>query len=167
MATANEITVDPLELRHWEAVAQIYLEGIATRNATFETTVPNWPDWDRAHLPGLRFVAHRHGDVMGWAALAAVSDRCVYEGVAEDSVYVNQLARHQGVGRRLLDELIIASERAGIWTIQTGIFPENPASLRLHQAVGFRVVGTRERLGKLDGVWRDVVFLERRSPNVA
>jgi L-amino acid N-acyltransferase YncA len=167
MATADEITIDPLEPRHWEAAAAIYREGIATGNATFETSVPNWPEWDRAHLPGLRFVAQRHGDIVGWAALSAVSERCVYGGVAEASVYVTERARHQGVGRALLDGLIAASEQAGIWTIQTGIFPENPASLHLHQAVGFRVVGTRERLGKLDGVWRDVVLLERRSANVA
>lgn len=166
MAAPHEITIGPLESRHWVATAEIYREGIAAGNATFETSVPRWADWDRAHLPGLRFVAQRNGDVVGWAALSPVSDRCVYGGVAEDSVYVTERARHQGVGGALLDGLIAASEQAGIWTIQTGIFPENPASLRLHQAAGFRVVGTRERLGKLDGVWRDVVLLERRSAKV-
>ena len=167
MPTPDEIVIDLLESRHWEAAAEIYREGIATGNATFEIAVPRWADWDRAHLPGLRLVAHRNGEVVGWAALSAVSERCVYGGVAEDSVYVTERARHQGVGRALLERLIAASEQAGIWTIQTGIFPENPASLRLHQVVGFRVVGTRERLGKLDGVWRDVVLLERRSAKVS
>jgi L-amino acid N-acyltransferase YncA len=159
----SELVIAPFEPRHWPAVELIYLEGIATGNATFETGAPSWEDWDAAHLPGLRLVALRGEDVLGWAALSPVSERCVYAGVAEGSVYVAEAARGHGVGRRLLEELIRRSEEAGIWTIQTGIFPENEASLRLHERVGFRRVGVRERLGRLHGVWRDVVFLERRS----
>ena len=153
----------PLEPRHWDEVAAIYAEGIATRNATFETEVPTWERWDAAHLPEHRFVAVEDGAVLGWAALAPVSDRCVYGGVAENSVYVAASARGRGIGRALLDALVASTEAAGIWTIQSGIFPENEASLRLHEAAGFRVVGRRERLGRLDGEWRDVVFVERRS----
>jgi phosphinothricin acetyltransferase len=161
------IEVIPFEPTHWEAAERIYLEGIATGNATFETSAPSWESWDQTHLPELRVVATDGSAVLGWAALSPVSDRCVYGGVAEESVYVAAGARGQGIGRRLLDDLIRRSEDAGIWTIQTGIFPENNVSLRLHERVGFRVVGVRERLGKLDGVWRDVVFLERRSASIA
>jgi L-amino acid N-acyltransferase YncA len=160
--------VEPMEPADWPAVAAIYAEGIATGAATFETAVPTWERWDAAHLPGLRLVARdpASGAVLGWAALAPVSDRCAYAGVAENSVYVAAGARGRGVGRRLLTELLARSEAAGVWTIQTGIFPENEASLALHAACGFRVVGVRERLGRLHGRWRDVVMLERRSPNV-
>ena len=158
--------IEPLQAEHWDAVARIYAQGIATGNATFETEVPSWEQWDAAHLPEHRLVAFRNGEVAGWAALSPVSDRCVYGGVAEESVYVAEEARGQGVGRELLEALIAGSEAAGIWTIQTGIFPENEASVRLHERVGFRIVGTRERLGKHGGVWRDVLFLERRSPVV-
>jgi len=152
------------EPTHWHAAERIYLEGIATGDATFETGAPSWEAWDRGHLADLRVVAiDESAVVLGWAALSPVSDRCVDQGVAEESVYVGEHVRGRGVGRRLLDDLIRRSEQAGIWTIQTGIFPENEASLRLHAAAGFRIVGMRERLGRLDGVWRDVVFLERRS----
>jgi len=150
---------------HWDAVARIYAEGIATGNATFETEVPGWEAWDGAHLPDLRLVALTGSEVAGWAALSPVSGRCVYAGVAESSVYVAESARGQGVGRALMQELIRRAEAAGIWTIQTGIFPENRVSLVLHERVGFRVVGTRERLGNHLGLWRDVLFLERRSPH--
>jgi L-amino acid N-acyltransferase YncA len=161
------VEVVPFEPTHWSAAERIYLEGIATGHATFETTAPSWEVWDRSHLPDLRVVAiDESAVVLGWAALSSVSDRCVYGGVAEESVYVAEDARGNGVGRSLLEDLIRRSEEAGIWTIQTGIFPENHGSLRLHERAGFRVVGVRERLGKLDGVWRDVVFLERRSPRV-
>ncbi|HUK45451.1 MAG TPA: GNAT family N-acetyltransferase, partial [Gaiellaceae bacterium] len=122
--------------------------------------------WDRSHLVGQRVVAMKEGRVLGWAALSSVSERCVYGGVTEVSVYVAASVRGRGIGRLLLEALIRRSELDGIWTIQAGIFPENAASIRLHESVGFRVVGVRERLGKLDGVWRDVVFLERRSQNV-
>jgi phosphinothricin acetyltransferase len=162
----TDVEVVPLEPGHWEAVRRIYLEGIETRNATFETTAPTWEAWDSSHIDGLRVVAMCDGQVVGWAALSRVSDRCVYGGVAEESVYVAATKRGRGIGRLLLEELIRMSEQAGIWTIQTGIFPENEASIRLHERVGFRVLGVREKLGKLDGDWRDVAFLERRSPNV-
>ena len=128
--------------------------------------MPPWEEWDEAHLPRHRLVAERAGDVVGWAALSPVSGRCVYAGVAEDSVYVAGTARGRGVGRSLLAALVAGAEAAGIWTVQAGIFPENRASIALHQACGFRTVGVRERLGRLGGVWRDVVLLERRSPLV-
>jgi phosphinothricin acetyltransferase len=162
----TDVEIVPLEADHWDAVRRIYLEGIETRNATFETEAPRWEAWDGGHLAGLRVVAVGGGEVLGWAALSPVSDRCVYSGVAEESVYVAASERGSGIGRLLLEELIRLSEEAGVWTIQTGIFPENTASIRLHESVGFRVLGVREKLGKLDGVWRDVAFLERRSPNV-
>jgi L-amino acid N-acyltransferase YncA len=149
----------------WPAVRAIYEAGIATGNATFETTVPDWPAWDAAHLAGHRLVARdEDGRVVGWSALAPVSDRCAYAGVAEDSIYVAPGAQGHGVGRALLSAVVASAERAGIWTVQTGIFPENQPSVRLHEACGFRVVGVRERLGRLGGRWRDVLLLERRSP---
>jgi len=147
----------------WPAVAAIYAEGIATGNATFETSVPSWEAWDAAHLAEHRLVAEHADRVVGWAALSAVSDRCSYAGVAEGSVYVAAAARRRGVGSVLLRALVERAEQAGIWTIQTGIFPENEASVALHLRCGFRVVGVRERLGQLGGVWRDVLLLERRS----
>ncbi|HWE82974.1 MAG TPA: GNAT family N-acetyltransferase [Gaiellaceae bacterium] len=157
--------IAPMLAEHWNAVASIYAEGIATGNATFETEVPAWESWDSGHRQDLRLVARdRGGDVVGWAAASPVSGRCVYAGVVESSVYVAGRARGQGAGRELMEELIRQAEAAGIWTIQTGIFPENAASLALHERVGFRVVGMRERLGEHLGVWRDVVFLERRKP---
>jgi phosphinothricin acetyltransferase len=152
---------------HWPDVRRIYEEGIATGDATFETAAPSWEQWDGAHLPAHRFVAVLGGRVIGWVAAVPVSDRCVYSGVVEHSVYVTEVARGQGVGRLLLARLIDSTEAAGIWTIQTGIFPENEASVKLHERLGFRVVGRRERLGKLDGQWRDVLLLERRSPTMA
>jgi len=147
----------------WPGVAAVYAQGIATGDATFETAVPAWEGWDGAHLKQGRVVAEREGHLMGWAALSGVSDRCVYAGVAEVSVYVGEGARGQGAGRALLDALIRAAETAGIWTLQAGIFPENTPSLALHERCGFRVVGRRERLGQLGGRWRDVLLLERRS----
>ena len=150
----------------WPAIRSIYLEGIATGDATFEADAPTWEEWDRAHLETCRLLATRADDVIGWAALSPVSNRCVYEGVAEVSVYVAGRARGQGVGTALLNGLIGASERAGLWTLESGIFPENVASLALHKACGFREVGHRERLGRMNDRWRDVVLLERRSPVV-
>jgi len=161
------VQVEPLTSAHWPAVARIYAEGIAGRNATFETEVPDWEQWDASHLAEHRFAATEDDAVLGFAALSPVSDRCVYGGVVENSVYVAANAQGRGVGRALLTALVEATEAAGIWTIQSGIFPENAASLRLHEALGFRVVGRRERLGKLDGVWRDVLLVERRSPDVS
>jgi L-amino acid N-acyltransferase YncA len=148
----------------WPHVSRIYAAGIATRNATFETEVPPFERWDAAHLAAHRLVATDGGEVVGWAALTAYSDRCCYEGVADLSVYVDPAARRRGVGRALLLRLIEDAERSGIWTLQAGVFPENAASLALHRSCGFRVVGIRERIGRLDGAWRDVVLLERRSP---
>jgi len=163
----NPIVVAAMQAADWEQVRAIYLEGIATSNATFETEAPTWEKWDGAHLRSPRLVARRGldatGPVIGWAALSAVSSRCVYAGVADESVYVAAAARGQGVGHILLTGLCQAAEAAGIWTIQAGIFPENIASLRLHEACGFRVVGRREKLGRHHGVWRDVLMLERRS----
>ena len=159
-------TIEPLRAEHWSEVARVYAEGIATGDATFETEVPPWESWDLSHLSEHRFVALRDGEVLGWAAVSPVSDRCVYGGVVENSVYVANRARGQGIGIRLLEALIASTEEAGIWTIQTGIFPENDASVGLHERVGFKVVGRRERLGKLDGQWRDVLLLERRSATI-
>ena len=148
------------------AVLAIYAEGIATGVATFETEPPDWPTWDASHLPACRLVAEHEGRTVGWAALTPVSGRCVYRGVAEVSVYVGAAARGRGAGRRLLEELVAASEREGLWTLQAGIFEENAASIALHRACGFREVGRRERLGELNGVWHDVILLERRSATV-
>jgi L-amino acid N-acyltransferase YncA len=156
--------IDPLGPGDWPAVRAIYEAGIATGDATFETTMPDWPAWDAAHLAGHRLVARDGGQVVGWVALAPVSDRCAYAGVAEDSIYIAPDAQGRGVGRALLAAVVASAERGGIWTIQTGIFPENQASVRLHEACGFRVVGVRERLGRLHGRWRDVLLMERRSP---
>jgi phosphinothricin acetyltransferase len=167
--TLRELT--RLELRaltrdDWPAVKEIYEQGIATRNATFETQAPDWDAWDHTHLEGHRLVALEDSSVAGWAALSPVSDRCVYEGVAENSVYVAHGHQGHGIGRALLQQLVEDAERAGIWTIQTSIFPENFPSIALHLRCGFRVVGIRERIARLDGVWRDTVFLERRSKEV-
>jgi len=147
----------------WPAVCAIYLEGIATGNATFEQTAPDWEKWDAGHLAGVRIVARSVGVVLGWAALSVVSSRCVYAGVAEVSIYVAERARGRGVGRQLMTRLIADSEAAGIWTLQAGIFPENVASIALHECAGFRTIGRRERLGQMNGRWRDVVLMERRS----
>jgi L-amino acid N-acyltransferase YncA len=147
----------------WEAVSAIYAEGIATGCATFETAAPTYEDWDAAHLPGHRLVARAGGAVLGWAALSAVSGRAVYRGVAESTIYIAERARGQGIGAGLLGALIEGAEADGIWTLQAGIFPENAASIALHERGGFRVVGTRERLGMLGDAWRDVVLMERRS----
>ena len=152
--------------RHAAAVLGIYQAGIDEGDATFETQAPDWPEFTAAKLPGHRFVASHGADVLGWVAVSPVSGRCVYAGVVEHSVYVHPAARGRGIGRLLLGALIASTEAAGIWTIQSGIFPENAASLTLHQAAGFRVVGTRERIGRHRGRWRDVVLIERRSPAV-
>ncbi len=157
------VALRSLEEPDWPAVAAIYAEGLAAGNATFETGVPSWAAWDASHLARPRVVAAVAGEVVGWAALSPVSERCVYEGVVEGSVYVAEHVRGRRVGRALLEAVVASTEAAGIWTIQAGIFPENTASVRLHEAVGFRVVGIRERLGSHNGVWRDVVLMERRS----
>ena len=162
-----DIAVESLRDEHWPDVAAIYEDGLRTGEATLETEVPSWADWDAAHHADQRLVARVDGEVVGWAALSPVSRRAVYAGAAEVSVYVAARARATGVGRALLTALVEASERAGMWTLQAAVFPENHASLALHQVCGFRTVGVRERLGRLHGRWRDVVLLERRSPLVS
>lgn len=153
----------PLKQDDWPTVRAIYLEGIATGQATFQTEAPAWEAWDAGHVRQCRIVATEAGASVGWAALSPVSSRACYAGVAEVSIYVAAAARGRGVGRRLLDALVAESERAGFWTLQAGIFPENAASLALHARCGFRIVGRRERIGQLHGRWRDVLLLERRS----
>ncbi|MGB7537153.1 MAG: N-acetyltransferase family protein [Anaerolineales bacterium] len=157
------VTIRPMESRDWPFVREIYLEGIATGNATFESEAPEWTEWDSKHLLEARLVAEVDGTVAGWAALSPVSSRRVYSGVAELSIYIASAVRGKGVGKVLLAALIAESEAKGFWTLQTGIFPENKASLGLHQKAGFRLLGTRERIGKMGGRWRDVVLMERRS----
>lgn len=149
----------------WDAVRAIYTEGIRTGNATFETTVLDWERWNNSHLASCRFVASSDSEIVGWAALSPVSTREVYCGVAEVSIYVAESARGRRVGSQLLAALIAASEEHGIWTLQAGIFPENKASIALHQRQGFRIVGTREKIGRMNGHWRDVILMERRSSN--
>ena len=161
-----EFDITPMRAGDWPAVSAIYREGIDTGDATFETTVPSWEYWDRGHLPTCRLVARSGEGIVGWAALAPVSGRRIYAGVAQVSVYVKASARGQGIGRALLRALVEVSEGAGLWTLQAGIFPENRISIYLHMDCGFRTVGRRERLGQLHGVWRDVVLMERRSPVV-
>ena len=165
MRAMSQVVIDIMQAADWEQVRTIYWEGIATGHATFEMEAPSWEQWDAAHLRCARLVA-RAGRVAGWAALSPVSQRCVYGGVAEVSVYVSQAHRQSGVGRRLLSALIRESERNGVWTLQAGMFPENAGSLALHRGCGFREVGRRERIGKLNGAWRDTILLERRSPVV-
>ena len=150
----------------WPEVRSIYLDGIASGNATFETQAPTWERWDEGHLPFARLLLTVNNTVAGWAALSRVSAREVYAGVAEVSVYVASSWRGRGFGRVLLEELIKESETNGIWTLQASIFPENTASICLHQRCGFREVGRRECIAKLHGVWRDTVLLERRSSSV-
>jgi phosphinothricin acetyltransferase len=157
------VAIVPLTEEHWPEVCRIYEQGIATRNATFATAAPEWREWDARHLPACRLVAIRDAEVVGWAALSTVSSRHVYRGVAEVSVYVAESARGQGVGLQLLTALVAESERNGVWTVQAGIFVENAASIHLHEKAGFRVVGRRERIGCLDGQWRDTILMERRS----
>ncbi len=159
-----ELTIDPMDPADWPAVASIYAAGIATGNATFETLIPTWQEWDARHLSVCRLVARQAAQLVGWAALSPASVRAVYRGVAEDSVYVAEAARGRGIGRALLGGLVVLAEAAGIWTIQASIFPENVASVELHRRCGFRVVGIRERIARLDGAWRDTVVLERRAP---
>jgi L-amino acid N-acyltransferase YncA len=160
---SKSVTFRVMQANDWPMVSMIYRQGIASSDATFETEVPEWDEWDKNHIQKVRIVAENKEQIVGWAALSPVSDRCVYQGVAEVSVYVAENARGGGVGKALLKKLIEGSEEQGIWTLQAGIFPENKASVTLHEKCGFRVIGKRERLGQLHGRWRDVLFLERRS----
>lgn len=148
---------------HWNRVAEIYQEGIDTGMATFEKNVPAWEDWDNNHLKSCRIIAEVKNKIAGWAALSPVSSRCVYGGVAEISVYVSERFRGDKIGQKLLKKLIVESELNGFWTIQSGVFPENTASINLHINEGFRQIGYRERIGQLNGVWKDNILLERRS----
>ena len=157
------LTLEKMKSADWNAVRAIYEEGIATGHATFETEVPEWREWDRSHLRDCRLVAKAKEQVVGWTALSPVSERCVYAGVAEVSIYITSSARGQGIGKTLLKALIDKSEKVGIWTLQAGVFPENTASIALHKACGFREIGYRSRIGQTGDVWRDVVLLERRS----
>ena len=155
--------VMPMLPEHWPQVCQIYREGIATGDATFETEIPSLEKWDRNHLPECRLVILSGGDIFGWAALNGVSHRIVYKGVAEVSIYIKTAMRERGVGKFLLNELILCSEKNGFWTLQGAIFPENIASIKLFKFCGFREVGMREKLGQMNGIWRDVLLMERRS----
>lgn len=155
-----------MKAEHWPAVSNIYQEGIATGIATFETQIPTYEVWDSSHMKSCRLVAIADTEILGWAALSPVSSRCVYGGVGEVSVYVSQKARGKGVGVKLMQKLIAESEAKGLWTLQSGIFPENVGSRRLHEKMGFRFLGTRERIGKKDGEWKDNVLYERRSKTV-
>jgi L-amino acid N-acyltransferase YncA len=162
---AGSLNIRQMVPADWEAVRAIYLDGIATGEATFETTTPSWDQWNSSHLPFARLIAasKTDGSVKGWAALAPVSMRSVYAGVAEVSVYISLDSRGQGLGRELLTRLIAESEQNGIWTLQASVFPENLASIAVHGSCGFRAVGIRERIGRMNGLWRDTLLLERRS----
>lgn len=158
------MTIRELLPDDWLSVREIYAQGIATGQATLESSPPEWEVWDQSHVVSLRYVAvSDHGEVAGWAALTPVSGRCVYAGVAEVSIYIAETFRGQKIGDLLLKHLIIESEGKGYWTLQAGIFPENPASIRLHENNGFRIIGYREKIGKMKGAWRNVNLLERRS----
>lgn len=161
-----EITIEIMTQKDWTEVARIYEVGIATKNATFQTEAPDWDSWNKAHRQDCRFVATVENRIVGWAALSNVSGRCVYSGVAEVSVYVDTEFRGKGVGDKLMEAMVEESETKGIWTLQAGIFPENTGSLKLHHKHGFRTIGIREHLGKMDATWRDVAMLERRSKTV-
>lgn len=156
-------TLDLMKPLDWEAVKEIYEEGIATGNATFQQSAPTWDEWNNSHLQHSRILAKEGDVILGWAALTPVSGRCVYAGVAEVSVYVGAKARGRGVGKQLLQKIVVESEANGIWTLQAGIFPENTPSIKIHEACGFRIFGVRERIGKMNGVWRNNLQLERRS----
>ena len=158
-----EITIEALQPAHWPDVREIYREGIETGQATFETAVPTWEDWDTGHHSNCRFITRIDHKIAGWAALSPVSRRQVYNGVAEVSIYIAAAARGQGIGKKLMQTVVTFSEEAGIWTLQSSVFPENEASVALHETFGFRIVGTRERIAQLHGSWRNTVLLERRS----
>ncbi|MBB3186598.1 GNAT family N-acetyltransferase [Microbacter margulisiae] len=159
----HEVIIEKMTEKSWKEVAKIYQAGIATKNATFETEVPDWETWDKSHRKDCRLVALMNHQIVGWVALSSVSSRCIYAGVAEVSIYVNPDFQRKGIGDKLMEAVITESEAKGIWTLQAGIFPENKGSLALHYKHGFRTVGIKKRIGKMDNIWRDVTFLERRS----
>lgn len=158
-----EIIFRPMTEDDWKSVSEIYKQGIDTGNATFQQEIPSYTDWDSAHLKSCRLLAIKENEIVGWAALTPVSGRCIYAGVAEVSVYVSDKYRGHKIGYKLLEKLINESESEKLWTLQAGIFPENIASLKIHEKLGFRKIGYRERIGKMKGIWRDTVLLERRS----
>ncbi len=158
-----KVIIETMANESWETVQRIYNAGIATKNATFQTEAPAWESWDQSHRKDCRLIARIDNQVAGWAALSNVSSRCVYAGVAEVSIYIDPVFRGMGVGDQLMKQLIKESEQNGLWTLQAGIFPENKASIALHLKNGFRILGTREKIGKMDDIWRDTVMLERRS----
>ncbi|MBN3553347.1 N-acetyltransferase [Fictibacillus nanhaiensis] len=158
--------IDNMQTNDWPHVRNIYLKGIATGNATFQQEAPSWNEWDNSHLSCCRFIARSTTQVLGWAALSTVSSRCVYAGVAEVSIYIDPVHQGKGLGSSLMKNLIETSEENGIWTLQAGIFPENQSSIALHKKWEFREVGLREKIGEMNGVWRDVILLERRSKKV-
>lgn len=162
----DDILFRNLTVEDWGEVCEIYRQGLDTGNATFTLEVPSWKEWDKGHLPACRLVAEINAAVVGWAALSPVSSRCVYGGVAEVSIYVSDSARGQNTGAKLLEKLVDESEQNGFWTLQAGIFPENIASIIIHERAGFRKVGFRERIGQMKGVWRDTLLLERRSNKI-
>ena len=162
----NQLVIEEMRSEDWKLVKAIYLDGLATGQASFETAAPTFEQWDATHLSFARLVAREVDPIVGWAALSAVSQRQVYSGVAEVSVYVAAANRGAGIGRQLLTALVEESEQNGIWTLQASIFPENVPSITLHLACGFREVGRRERIGKMKDVWRDTILLERRSDRI-
>lgn len=160
------MNIRSLEKEDWIEVSRIYKQGIETKIATFETKIPEWAEWDKSHLNTCRFVAQINDKIVGWVAISPVSGRCVYGGVAEVSIYVDSFYSGKQIGTKLLKKLIEESEKNGIWTLQAGIFSENIGSLKLHKKVGFRKIGYRERISKLEGFWKDIVLLEKRSKKV-
>jgi L-amino acid N-acyltransferase YncA len=160
------IAFRPMTANDWEHVAEVYRQGIETGNATFQQDIPSWQDWDNWHLKNCRIVCIMENQLAGWAALTPISGRCVYAGVAEISVYIADKFRGQRLGLQLLQQLIEESEKENLWTLQAGIFPENTASLTIHEKLGFRKIGYRERIGKMKGKWRDTILLERRSGKI-
>lgn len=158
-----EFEIIYLQPTHWDSIKSIYLDGISTGNATLEIDAPSWEKWDAEHLTSCRLIAKENDSILGWAALSPVSGRCVYDGVAEDSIYIAEAARGKGVGKMLLRKLIEESEANGLWTLQAGIIAENLPSIKLHEQCGFRIIGVRERIGQREGIWRNVVLMERRS----
>ena len=159
----SEVIIEEMSEKLWDAVRRIYNAGIATKNATFQTEAPEWEVWDQSHRKDCRLIARIDDQVAGWAALSNVSNRCVYAGVAEVSIYIDPTFKGIGIGDQLMKQLIIESESNGIWTLQAGIFPENKASIALHLKNGFKILGIREKIGKMDNIWRDTALLERRS----
>lgn len=160
------MTFEIITEKNYNNVATIYEQGIATGNATFQKNSLTWEDWDKCHNKFCRIVGIENNEIVGWAALTPVSNRNVYKGVAEVSVYVATNHRGKGFGKKLLEELILLSEQNELWTLQAGIFPENSASIKLHEYCGFRIIGIREKIGKMNDVWRDNLFLERRSKTI-